>query len=41
MMVMWRGLLSALINTFDMTNLVSHILDRLLFININSNRLLY
>lgn len=27
MMVMWLGLLSALINTFDMTDLVSHILD--------------
>jgi hypothetical protein len=37
MMVMWRGLLSALINTIDVTDLVSHILDQLLFISINSN----
>jgi len=41
MMVMWHGLLSALINAFDMTDLVSHILDQLVFISINSNQLLY
>ena len=40
MMITWHGLLSALINTFDMSDLVSHILDQLVFISIRSNRLL-
>jgi hypothetical protein len=41
MMVVWHGLLLALINTFDITDLMSHILDQLVFISISSNQLLY
>jgi hypothetical protein len=38
MMVMRHGLLLALINAFDVIDLVNHILDQLVFISINSNR---
>ena len=37
MVVMWCDLISVLINTFDMTDLVSHIVDQLVFISIKSD----
>ena len=41
MVVMWCDLISVLINTFDMTDLVSHIVDQLVFISIKSDWSLY